>query len=146
MSKTGLIILVDDDLDDQEIFESIVEELEMKNKVRCFPEARSAYEFLSTTKEIIFIIFCDINMPGKNGLEFKRELDANPYLRKKSIPFLFYSTQASQKDINEAYLEMSIQGFFKKGAKYGEIKLLLKRIFDYWVDCKHPNSQESSQI
>lgn len=143
MSKTGLIILVDDDLDDQEIFESIVEELEMKNKVKCFPEAASAYEFLSNTKETIFIIFCDINMPGKNGLEFKRELDSNPYLRKKSIPFVFYSTQASQKDINEAYLEMSIQGFFKKGSKFGDIKILFKKIFDYWMDCKHPNTQET---
>lgn len=143
MSKTGTIILIDDDLDDQEIFTSIIEELELKNKIQCFPEASSAYEFLSTTKETIFIIFCDINMPGKNGLEFKRDLDSNEYLRKKSIPFVFYSTQASQKDINEAYLDLSIQGFFKKASNYGEIKLLLRNIFDYWMVCKHPNSQET---
>jgi len=140
MSKSGPILIIEDDEDDMEIFESIVRDLEIPNKIRWFPETESAYEFLETTKERPFVIFCDINLPGKNGLDFKRNIDKNPELRKKSIPFLFFSTQANQRDVDEAFTQMIVQGFFKKGTNYQEMKAMLKTIFDYWRCCKHPNS------
>ncbi|WP_339924489.1 response regulator [uncultured Cyclobacterium sp.] len=140
MSKSGTIVIVEDDRDDVEIFESIVRDLNIQNKIEWFAEAESAYKYLSTTSDKMFLIFSDINMPGKNGLEFKREIDATPELRKKSIPFVFFSTAASQKNIDEAYLNLTIQGFFVKGSNYDELKKLLKNIFEYWMHCKHPNA------
>ncbi|RYZ86734.1 MAG: response regulator [Proteobacteria bacterium] len=141
MSKSGTIVLVEDDYDDREIFEILVRALEIPNKIVWFAEGNSAYEYLSTTTDTIFLIFSDINMPGKNGLQFKREIDATPELRRKSIPFLFFSTAASQKDIDEAYIELTIQGFFLKGSSFEQSKKLLGNIFGYWMSCKHPNSQ-----
>jgi CheY-like chemotaxis protein len=79
-------------------------------------------------------------MPGINGLEFKRQIDADPVLRKKSIPFIFYSTAALQKDVNEAYTELTIQGFFIKGNDYNKTKALIRTIIDYWKNCIHPNT------
>jgi len=143
MSKSGPIVLVEDDPDDKELFEGIVKELNIQNKIEWFVDAERAYNYLDNTLEPIFLIFCDINMPGKNGLEFKREIDLNPTLRRKSIPFIYLSTAATQKDIDTAYIELTIQGFFKKGNSYEEMKSLLKSIFDYWTCCKHPNSQNS---
>lgn len=140
MLKSQPIVLVEDDHDDKELFESILRELKIENKIVWFREARAAYQYLSTTLESVFIIFSDINIPGKNGLEFKREIDANPVLRKKSIPFIFYSTAANKKDVDEAYIQLTIQGFFKKGHSYEEVKGLLKTILEYWEKCKHPNS------
>lgn len=140
MSKSGTIVIVEDDEDDKEIFEEIVRELGIQNKIAWFPEGASAYRYLSTTSDSIFLIFSDINMPGKNGLEFKRQIDSTPGLRRKSVPFVFFSTAASQKDIDEAYMELTIQGFFVKGNNYEDIKKLLKNIFEYWISCRHPNS------
>lgn len=139
MSKNGPIVIIEDDPDDKEMLESIVRELGVKNEIKWFPETQSAFQFLSETTESVFLIFCDINMPGKNGIEFKRDIDANPRLRKKSIPFLFLSTQANQRDVNQAYTEMTVQGFFKKASRYGEAKEMLRNIFDYWSSCQHPN-------
>ncbi len=143
MSKSGPIVLVEDDPDDKELFECIVKELNIQNKIEWFVDAERAYAYLDDTSEPIFLIFCDINMPGKNGLDFKREIDLNPTLRRKIIPFIYLSTAATQKDVDTAYIELTIQGFFKKGNNYEEMKSLLKRIFDYWMHCKHPNSQNS---
>ena len=140
MSKSGPIVLVEDDQDDKEIFETILEDLNIKNKFVWFRESESAFDYLSTTSESVFLIFCDINMPGFTGLEFKRNIDGDPELRKKSIPFVFFSTFASQKAIDEAYIKMTIQGFFEKPSKYDEVKTLIKLILDYWKYCKHPNS------
>jgi hypothetical protein len=35
---------------------------------------------------------------------------------------------------------MTIQGFFKKGDDYEQIKKDIRLILDYWSACKHPNS------
>ena len=140
MSKFGPIVIIEDDREDMELFESAVRDLHISNEIKWFAETQSAYEFLATTEVSTFLIFCDINLPGRNGLEFKKAIDENPELRKKSIPFLFYSTAAKQKDVNEAYMEMVVQGFFQKEHSYGQMKEMLKVIFDYWSLCKHPNA------
>ena len=140
MSKSGPIVIIEDDEDDKIIFEAVVKELGIKNRVLWFPETKSAYEFLASTNTIVFLILCDINLPGKNGIEFKAEIDENPEMRKKSIPFIFYSTAAKQEDVNEAYTEIVVQGFFKKGNSYSRIKDTLETIFEYWKLCKHPNN------
>ena len=142
MSKYGPIVIIEDDEDDKELFEIVVRELGIKNEIRWFTETRSASTFLSETTDVVYLIFCDINLPGKNGIEFKKDVDANPELRRKSIPFLFYSTIANQESVNKAYIEMTVQGFFKKQSSYSEMKGMLRRIFEYWEICRHPNNTE----
>lgn len=141
MSKSGPILIIEDDSDDKEILENIVRELSYKNTIVWCDTTEDAFEYLCNTTQPVFIIFCDINLPGKNGLEFKKDVDANPELRKKSIPFIFYSTSASQQSVNEAYTQMTVQGFFKKGIDYKAIKSNIKLILDYWCACIHPNIQ-----
>ena len=139
--KQRPIILVEDDEADMEIFSEVVRELQIENEIKWFPTTDSAFEFLLATEEKVFLIFCDINLPGKNGLDFKRDIDSNPELRKKSIPFIFYSTAAHQHDVNDAYTQMTVQGFFKKENTYPKVKIVLQKIFDYWSLCKHPNAE-----
>ncbi|RZK03556.1 MAG: response regulator [Flavobacterium sp.] len=139
MSEDGPIVIVEDDEDDVEIFTSIVKDLKLKNEILRFANTDDALRYLHSSDQVVYLIFCDINLPGKNGIEFKREIDANPELRNKSIPFLFYSTVARQSDVNEAYTQLTVQGFFQKQNSYSEMKSTLQRIFDYWEICKHPN-------
>jgi response regulator RpfG family c-di-GMP phosphodiesterase len=140
MSKTGPIILIDDDRDDKEIFEHVIKQLDILNKFICFDRTEKAMNYLSTTADQPFIIFCDINLPLQDGLEFKQSIDSNPVLRKKSIPFVFYSTSADQTYVNKAYMEMTIQGFFKKPLRIEEMKKNIRLILEYWLISHHPNS------
>jgi len=140
MSKFGPILIIEDDADDKQLFEDIVKSLGYQNRIVWYDNTEDAIEYLSTTGDSIFIIFSDINLPGKNGLEFKKKIDSTPELRQKSIPFVFYSTSALQKDIDEAYSKMTVQGFFKKGKDYNEIKGHISLILEYWKACKHPNT------
>jgi len=141
MSKTGEILIIEDDADDRHLLTSIFDELGIKNPVRWFETTEQALEYLSTTARSIYIIFSDVKVPGKDGLEFKKLIDSDPKLRKKSIPFVFYSTMANQKDVNQAYTEMTVQGFFRKGSDYETVKNTFRIIFDYWSISKHPNTQ-----
>jgi response regulator RpfG family c-di-GMP phosphodiesterase len=138
--KAGPIIIVEDDIDDQEIFIQALREININNQVNHFKNGKTAFEYLLQTSERPFIIFCDVNLPGQKGTAFKKQIDDNKELRRKSIPFIFYSTSDDQGTVNEAYTEMTVQGFFKKQDDYSEIKSQLKVIVDYWMACRHPNT------
>lgn len=138
--KSGPIILIEDDADDEDIFEEVLTDLKIPNRLIWFTNAEEAFIYLKKTSDQPFIIFCDVNIPGTNGVEFKRLIDNNPALRQKSIPFIFYSTVADQPTVNEVYTELTVQGFFKKSNSYGESKLTIGMILEYWKVCKHPNT------
>ena len=138
MSARGHIIIIEDDHDDKDMLVEIIEEITAKHKIIWFDTCDKAYNYLCHTQDPIFIIFSDINLPKKNGLELKEEIDKNPELKIKSIPFVFYSTSASDKDVTAAYKHLNIQGFFEKENDYNAIKCNIKTIIDYWSISKRP--------
>lgn len=140
MSKTGPVVILEDDPDDRELLAEVFEKLEIANKLIWFTTADVAFDYLKTTPEQPFIILSDVNLPGENGIEFKRRIDHDDELRRKSIPFIFYSTSVDQEAINEAYMKLTVQGFFQKPDKLSETEKRLRVIIDYWKDCRHPNS------
>jgi CheY-like chemotaxis protein len=140
MPQSGPIIIVEDDKDDQEIVRDIFKELKINNKLIFFGNPKTAFDFLKITAEQPFIILSDINLPQQNGVEFKRQIDEDPQLRAKSIPFIFFSTSADKRAVDTAYKEMTVQGFFQKKSKYDELKSTVKLVLDYWKECRHPNS------
>jgi len=140
MSKQGAIVVVEDDLDDQEILQGVIGELSIPNELKFFTNCIDAFTFLKTTEQQPFLILCDINLPITTGIEFKAQIDSDPELRKKSIPFVFLSTAADKDTVNEAYLQLTVQGFFKKSYNIAEYKNIIRAIMDYWILCKHPNS------
>lgn len=139
--KSGPIVLIDDDIDDQEVFTDIVKELGLVNALLCFDNCEDAFHYLVKTTDQPFVIFCDVNLPGMKGTEFKRQIDADPGLRRKSIPFIFHSTAINQEVVNEAYTEMTVQGFFQKKNSYDEIRENIRLIVAYWKECHHPNTR-----
>jgi two-component SAPR family response regulator len=141
MSKAGPIILIDDDYEDVEIFKLVLKELAVPNEFIHFDTCMKAMDYLLTTTQKPMVIFCDVNLPVQNGIEFKQNIDYTPKLRKKSIPFVFYSTSVDQATVDKAYLELTVQGFFQKASNMEEIKKTLKMILEYWLMCRHPNSK-----
>ena len=138
MPKHGPIIIVDDDLEDHYIIQDAFQSFLVDKQLVFFDRAIFFLEFLRTTVEQPFIIFCDINMPGMNGIEMRNEIISDSQLRDKSIPFVFYSTAANPNQVKMAY-ELTVQGFFQKPASYSELTQMLRLIIDYWKVCRHPN-------
>ena|SRR6187431_2345831 len=138
MNKGGPIIIIEDDLDDQEILTDVFKDLDYKNEIIFFGDGEQALEYLTTTEIKPFIIFSDINMPKLNGMDLREKIHQNEDLRLKSIPYLFFSTSAEQKNVIDAYSK-SVQGFFVKPSDYNEIKRIIKTIVSYWESCVSPN-------
>jgi CheY-like chemotaxis protein len=140
MTKNGNILIIEDDADDKDILEEVIVSLGNTNQIVWKTNGADAFSYLSSSNEKMLLIFCDVNMPIMNGLELKRLIDADPVLRKKSIPFIFYSTAATQNAIEEAYTTLSIQGFFRKENDYHKTKSIVNTVLEYWKSCIHPNT------
>jgi CheY-like chemotaxis protein len=140
MPKSGPILIVEDDHDDQELLKEVFNDLIISNTIRFFSTCLSLLDYLKTTIERPFLIICDINVPQMDGLELRKEINENEFLRKKSIPFIFLTTTSTKSVIEEAY-EMMVQGYFVKPNSIQEIKETIKMIIDYWKVCRHPNTE-----
>jgi CheY-like chemotaxis protein len=138
MNKSGPIIIIEDDLDDQEFLANVFEQLQYTNKIIFFNDGEKALHYLTATTIEPFIIFSDINMPKLNGIELRAKVHENEDLRMKSIPYLFFSTVAEQQHVIDAYSK-SVQGFFIKPSDFSQMREMIKNIVEYWQNCVSPN-------
>ena len=138
-SKKGPLVIVEDDIDDQEIIKEVFESLGLSNTLLLFTDGFEALTYLQTTTDQPFLILCDINLPKLNGLELREQINADDRLRRKSVPFIFFSTDASRDAVEKAY-DLTVQGFFIKNHTLQELTDTLGLIIAYWSQCKHPNN------
>jgi len=139
MSKTGPIIIVEDNPDDLDVIVSGLKDIGVNNPIVSFDAALKAMAYLLETSDQPFVILCDIRMKEMNGLQFRDTINDNEYLRKKSIPFVFLTAAVSQEIVDVAY-DLTVQGFMEKPKSYEELKDVLREIVSYWHRCWHPNS------
>ena len=144
MNKTGPIVIIEDDADDQAMLTDIFKELNYTNKLIFFSDSVKALEYLTDTDIEPFLVLSDINMPKLNGMELREKVHNNEDLRLKSIPYLFFSTSAEQKHVIDAY-SRSIQGFFIKPTSYDKLKQVIVKIVEYWQECESPNYIKNAQ-
>ena len=138
MNKTGSIIVIEDDIDDQKNLEEIFKELNYTNEILFFEDGELALNYLTKSSEEPFIILSDINMPKLNGIELREKIHTNEDLRLKCIPYLFFTTTSEQQYVVDAYSK-SVQGFFVKPNSFEKLKRAIKIIVEYWQECESPN-------
>lgn len=139
MSISGPIIVVEDDEDDQLIIASVLQELEVRNEIIMFARGEDVLNYLFETKDKPFVILSDVNMPGMTGTELRARINESDYLRRKSIPFIFFTTYAQKAAVENAY-EMMVQGYFEKPSQLDDLRNMIHVIIQYWTLCRHPNS------
>ena len=140
-SNPNPIILIDDDIDDINLFQEAFKELGVENEILVFTDGNKFYDYISTTDRKSFFIFCDINMHRVNGFELKKKIFDNEEMRLKCIPFLMLSTSGSSASVLEAY-SLNVQGYFIKPNSVSGIKNLFDVVVKYWSISQRPASQQ----
>ena len=72
-----------------------------------------------------------------DGFKLKEELLKDKNMNYASIPFVFWSTSASESEIKKSY-DLGGNGFFLKGDSFHEMKESLLDIVKYWFKSKTP--------
>ncbi len=122
------IFLADDDEDDRTFFSEAIEDIKMKNKLKLFNDGRDLMEYLYEEDAILpHILFLDLNMPYKNGLDCLKEIRANDRFRDVSIAI--YSTSSSDEDIENTFIE-GANIYIKKPNDFSELKKVIKGVFN----------------
>ena len=141
MDKSGPIIVIEDDIDDQAVLVEIFKKLGYANKIVYFIDGNDALAYLNQTDVQPFLILSDINMPKINGFELRNKVFTNEQLQTKCIPYLFFTTGANKKAVIDAYA-MSVQGFFIKPPSIQKLENTIKKIVEYWQECIAPSQYE----
>jgi FOG: CheY-like receiver len=136
--QTGAIWVIDNDADDREMVQEVWNELNLTNELVFFDNADQAILRLSEIDTAPFIIISDVNLPKTDGFELRAQLLANNSKKFKSVPFIFWSTHATESQITRAY-DMSVHGFFIKDNSFGELKKTFTHIINYWLKSKMPS-------
>jgi CheY-like chemotaxis protein len=133
----GPVYIVDDDEDDKEFVKEVWKELGYTNELLFFSNGEAVLRHIKTNQVVPFLILCDVNLPRMNGFELKDRLLETTSLYHKSIPFVFFSTQASEEQVKKAY-DLRVNGFFIKQDSIEELKASLATIVEYWQKSQVP--------
>ena len=104
MEKKPLhILLADDDEADRLLFKEALQGLDMKLIVNTVNNGIELMAYLTEkNSQMPHLIFLDLNMPRKNGLECLKEIRS--FEKLKDISIAIYSTSDNEKDVEETFL------------------------------------------
>lgn len=122
------ILLADDDEDDRVFFSEAIMELKMDNKLTLFTNGNGLMDYLVLPDiKLPHILFLDLNMPGKTGIDCLKEIRANT--RFKDISVAIYSTSSSEKDIEDTFIE-GANIYIKKPNDFVTLKKVIKEVLN----------------
>ena len=126
MQQKISFFLIDDDIDDREIFTLALKDIDSSIKCTTAKDGAEALDFIENNKNFIpNFIFLDLNMPRINGKECLVEM--RRIVRLQNIPIYIYTTSSSDKDKLEL-LNMGATGFITKPYTIKKLVEILSQI------------------
>jgi CheY-like chemotaxis protein len=125
-SDTLRILLADDDADDRLFFKDAITELRVKTIVTMVNDGVELMEYLHKTGlHLPDLIFLDLNMPRKSGMECLKEIRSNDKFKNLSIAI--YSTSSMENDIEDTFVR-GANVYIKKPNDFKELKNILAKV------------------
>ena len=122
------VLLADDDDDDRLFFKDAIEEVKVKTVVTMVNDGVELMDYLNNSNSRLpNLVFLDLNMPRKGGMECLKEIRSNHKLKELSIAI--YSTSALEKDIEETFIK-GANIYIKKPNDFEELKSILDKVIN----------------
>ncbi len=120
------VLLADDDEDDRLFFKDAFEEIKMKTVVQTVNDGKELMDYLSRPDVVLpHVLFLDLNMPIKTGIECLNEIKTMSHL--KDVAIAIYSTSASEEDIEETFVR-GANVYIKKPNDFFTLKKVLSEV------------------
>jgi DNA-binding response OmpR family regulator len=120
MIHSKLILLIDDDTEDQEIFIDALKQIDSSILCLSFTDGEEAIRLLETDIiEVPDLIFLDLNMPKFSGKQCLGQLKNIEKL--KHTPVIIYTTSSDKKDKDDTK-ELGADHFLIKPSRFDDLR------------------------
>lgn len=120
------IAIADDDEDDRFLFLEAFDELKINTKVNTFEDGVYLMDYLNKENaKLPEVLFLDLNMPRKTGIECLKEIRSNP--KYKDVSIAIYSTSSSEEDIENTFI-LGANIYIKKPSDFNSLKKILSNV------------------
>ena len=136
-----IILLADDDTDDRFFFEKALKEIPISNQITTVQNGEELMNYLSQPGIILpDIIFLDISMPRKTGIECLIEIKNDKKL--EHIPVIIFTTSFTrgielETKLSNTLFTMGALDYIRKPAGFEELKLTLHQALIKFTEKKH---------
>jgi CheY-like chemotaxis protein len=135
--KNVSVLVVEDDADDYDFLEDALKCCGNNSDIQWVKDGDQAVDYLFRKGEYQDetrypepdLVFLDIRIPKKNGLEVAKVIKADPKLR--TLPTFMLTSSSSSTDVMHAY-ENGANSYFKKPEGLEEIAQFKKAICLFW--------------
>lgn len=136
------ILLADDDVDDQMLFQDAVDDINENIKIRTVYSGEQLMRLLTKPDAVLpDLIFLDLNMPMKNGHECLEEIRTNDKL--KHIPVAIFSTSMNLGDVDKTLLN-GANVYIRKPSNFNKLKEVISTVVN--MEWKYPFELPSRDI
>lgn len=119
------ILLAEDDQDDRRFFKKVFDSLKIKHTLSMCEDGIELMAILDDSHILPHIIFLDINMPGKSGMECLKAIRSNSRMRETTVAM--YSSMSSPSTVEDAFIS-GANIFIKKPGDFEELKKILSEV------------------
>lgn len=119
------ILLVDDDIDDRDLFCISVKDISPETDCKQFARVDDASNYLENAETLPEIIFTEIDIHLIDGIEFLEGIRGNQKL--KDIPIYIYSTPLMIKEMEDS-LKKQVAGYLFKTTNFADFERDLREI------------------
>ncbi|MES2681430.1 MAG: response regulator [Bacteroidota bacterium] len=132
MTKTPLIMLVDDNKIDLFIHGEIIKKIPFNAVTISFNFAGDALTYLEENGEAAWpgVIMLDIHMPIMNGFDFLSKYEKLPEAYRKKCKVVMISSSLDNEDMKKAQTNKDVAAFLEKPLNAEKFVTLLSSFFD----------------
>jgi chemotaxis family two-component system response regulator Rcp1 len=130
------ILIIENNPADVRLIQETLTDGRLNQKFSVFGDGESAIGYLRKldAKDLVSrpdLVFLDLNLPGRNGLDVLEEIKSNPVLW--CIPVVVLSSSNSEDRIAKSY-RLNANAYITKPNDYTEYADILRTVSDFWLN------------
>jgi len=142
MSRSGTILLVEDNADDVELTVRAFARSQVANDVVVVRDGHEALEYLFATgahagrgPALPEVVLLDLNLPKVDGLEVLRRIRGDD--RTRRLPVVVLTSSGEERDLIQSY-DLGANSFVRKPVDFAEFIDATRQLGLYWLVLNRP--------
>jgi two-component system response regulator len=143
MSRSSIILLVEDNPDDVELTLRAFEKSKVASQVVVATNGEEALDYLFATgtyvgrdpKSMPEVVLLDLNLPKVDGFEVLRRIRSDP--RTRRLPVVILTSSKEERDVIASY-DLGANSYVRKSVDFAKFAVAAQQLGLYWLVVNEP--------